>query len=359
MPEKITIYQSSAAQTYTCAYDINYSTLNSGQRTYLSSTGTDFTVETGARLNSQYQYKSSQTWTDLMAISVNKWYRIYLTYNNSNDLYDTMIIDVATPSTNATATGIPATIANDFSTIRFQSQTTEGQYYRNVSCWNGTIANEPVQDTTAPLITLVNFTSEGGQDCTSSTCGPTDDTTPTFSITTNENANCRTDDASNNYTTMSGTRNCTSGMGSTSLTCTLGTDDALILGGTDYAYLACQDSTGNENTTTITMNLTGGDLPTNATSAILAGVTDAVLSNPVTYTSQQVYVRYADGTQNLTRFDVVASSGSKRWFFNYILDSDVFTYFRQILPSIYVWENSTLTYSQVRSQVGTLINATK
>jgi len=215
-------------------------------------------------------------------------------------------------------------------------------------------------DTSPPLITQVNFTSEDGQVCGGATaCGPTNDTTPTFKITTDENAYCRIDDANNNYTTMSGTRNCTSGMGSTSLTCTLGTDDALVLGGTDYVYIACQDLSGNENSTTITMNLTGGDLQTNATSAILEGITDAVLSSPITYTSQQVYVRYADGTQNLTRFDVVASSGSKRWFFNYILDSDVFTYFRQILPSIYVWENSTLIYNQVRSQVGAFVNATK
>ena len=237
------------------------------------------------------------------------------------------------------------TVMNEFCT---QQMATD--LFNDFDNWAGSVP-------AAPSITKVNFTTEtGSQDCTSSICGPTDDTTPNFRIEIDQNAWCRISDTNESYATMGSPKDCID-MGSQNLGCIVKEVDALILGGIDQVYVACNNSNG-ETSVNITINLSGGYLPINATAAMLAGVNDA-LTSPTTYTSQQVYIRYADGTQNLTTMDVVASEGNQRWFLNYILDTDLFTNLIQIVPSLYVWENTTLTYDVIRSQVSNYITATE
>ncbi|MFC1800566.1 hypothetical protein ACFLYT_00755 [Nanoarchaeota archaeon] len=209
-----------------------------------------------------------------------------------------------------------------------------------------------------PTITQVNFTSEGNQDCTSSTCGPTDDTTPTFKITTDIPANCRISDTNDTFNTMGISRGCT-GTETTELTCTLTTQDSLILGGTDYVYVACNN---RETITEITMDLQenasiGDGLSKNATQAILAGIDASGLVTPTLYQDQQVYLRYSDNTQKLATVDMVAVQGNQRWLLNYLINETA-TDITSIGTIVNVWENISLTYNQIVDQVRNFIDST-
>ncbi|MFH0831879.1 MAG: hypothetical protein V1886_03375 [archaeon] len=98
-------------------------------------------------------------------------------------------------------------------------------------------------------------------------------------------------------------------------------------------------------------------------SAIQAGIASSTINTSSSnYTSQQVYMRNSAGTQQLGRFDVVASSGSQRWAFNYVTSNDAtssFTYMVNITPVLYVWEAGNLTTAQISEQVKAFIDGTK
>ncbi len=99
----------------------------------------------------------------------------------------------------------------------------------------------------APVISLVNFTSDAPPEATCSyptNCANTIDTTPSFELATDINAVCRINTADANYSLMS--NNCTqNGNFNVSHACTWPTD----LAANNYTfYFACNSSTGNANT---------------------------------------------------------------------------------------------------------------
>lgn len=96
---------------------------------------------------------------------------------------------------------------------------------------------------------------------------------------------------------------------------------------------------------------------TDGDSSIVAGIQTALPLAQI-YSDQQVYVRYDNGTQMLGRFDKVALYRNQRWAFNYITTGESFTYMYDMSPSLYVWENQSLTSAQIQSQVTNRILAT-
>lgn len=118
--------------------------------------------------------------------------------------------------------------------------------------YNGTVeewlASGDAADETPPSINAINYTSEGGWSMESTnTYHPVNDTTPTFTLATTENANCSygigTDQ---NFSSMNAT--CT-GMGTQSHTCTVAAANAVPITTNTSIYFGCIDSSNNENTT--------------------------------------------------------------------------------------------------------------
>ena len=77
------------------------------------------------------------------------------------------------------------------------------------------------------------------------------------------------------------------------------------------------------------------------------------------YTDQQIYLRYMNGSQSLGTFDKVASYGSQRWGFNYVTDGESFTHMDSLGTTVNIWENESLTTTQITNQVEIYINSTK
>ncbi|MFC1715684.1 LamG domain-containing protein [Candidatus Poribacteria bacterium] len=93
--------------------------------------------------------------------------------------------------------------------------------------------------------------------------------------------------------------------------------------------------------------------------AIESGIQNALTSGYTVYTDQRVYVRLANGSQKLGRFDKVAVYGSQRWAFNYLTGSEAYTNLFNVTPLLYVWEETSLTNPEITSQVSALISGTK
>jgi len=124
--------------------------------------------------------------------------------------------------------------------------------------WNGSLYPAPPPAPIPPIQILINLTSEGGLgqiiyqppsiDNRYTNIARTNDTTPTFRVNTDENANC---DITDNRT--SNTILCTTTGGVTVHTCTENTIG--ILGLNNYT-INCSDSDGNRNQTLFTINIT-------------------------------------------------------------------------------------------------------
>ena len=97
---------------------------------------------------------------------------------------------------------------------------------------------------------------------------------------------------------------------------------------------------------------------TEGRNAIVEGINNVTPSATV-YTDLEVDIRYLNGTQLRGSFDKVAFLNNQRWGFNYVTGSESFTNMLSSFNVFNVWENQTLTYSQIVSQVSTYINQTK
>jgi hypothetical protein len=95
-----------------------------------------------------------------------------------------------------------------------------------------------------------------------------------------------------------------------------------------------------------------------ARNAIETGILNEIPGAAI-YTDKQVYVRYADNTQKLGRFDKVAVYGNQRWLFNYITGGDSYNNFNDMEPVIYALEMEGKTQGEITSEVGNLIAGTK
>jgi hypothetical protein len=95
-----------------------------------------------------------------------------------------------------------------------------------------------------------------------------------------------------------------------------------------------------------------------AREAIVEGINNTT-PNATIYTDLEVNIRYMNGTQNNGVFDKVAFLSSQRWGFNYITESENYTNMSSSSYNIFnVWENTSLTYDQIVSQVENYINET-
>lgn len=125
-------------------------------------------------------------------------------------------------------------------------------------------------------------------------------------------------------------------------------------------------ATGTDKVTTALIafnnNPSYGDAETATESearAIIDDVIESELSNATIETDVVVYVVSQNGSQYLGIVDKLASSGSKRWGFNYLTGSDSWQTIVGISGSLYFWQNESLTSSQISQQVGSFINGTK
>ena len=120
-----------------------------------------------------------------------------------------------------------------------------------------------IQNSTHPISvkpSTVRFTSDGGQDCGFNTtgtyldCGPTFDTTPTFTFNTFGRVGCKIWNESLNFTTLniSGVTNCSTAGPTGAHTCTFPT--ALSGTGIHTIYASCIDPLGNETNVLIDAN---------------------------------------------------------------------------------------------------------
>jgi hypothetical protein len=92
--------------------------------------------------------------------------------------------------------------------------------------------------------------------------------------------------------------------------------------------------------------------------AIEEGIADS-FGDATIYSNQQVYVRYTNDSQNLSRFDRVIVYGNQTWTFNYVTDNENFTNMQGLLDTLNVWENQSLMQSDIKLQVSGFINGTK
>ena len=82
-------------------------------------------------------------------------------------------------------------------------------------------------------------------------------------------------------------------------------------------------------------------------------------SSATIYTDLEVDIRYLNGTQDNGVFDKVSFNGTQRWAFNYITSGESFTNMASSSYKIFnVWENTSLTYSQIVNKVNSFINGT-
>ncbi len=208
-----------------------------------------------------------------------------------------------------------------------------------------------------PVLTNINCTSSGDSESPYTT----HDTTPTFTFTTDVNANCRIGNVNFSYSNMGDARNCTEGQGAKSHTCTLPVSDGLSTSSA-YVYIGCASSTSGEEgdnaSVSLLMDIT--NLEVNNTLAIQYGVqASSIWPSATLYDNQQVYLRNAQGTELLTTVDVVAAYGNQRWLFHAGHDDDVFVGLFNISPAVYVFEMLNWSFAEIRSGVAEYIDETK
>jgi hypothetical protein len=219
--------------------------------------------------------------------------------------------------------------------------------------WNGTInvRFDP------PVISSINLTSETPAITTEPYT--TTDSTPTFKFMTDENAWCRISSINQSYILM-GTQ-CSGGEAAMEHTCTLSQAQALN-SGIGYVYVACNDTPSNYHTILsdneqLIVNVTTSS-SSDAQTAINSGILQSKAAAAVIYTDKQVYIRALNSSQYLGTFDKVAVLGTKRWLFNYVNVGEDYIGAPTLDSTVYVWENSSLTESEITTQVARFINAT-
>lgn len=92
-----------------------------------------------------------------------------------------------------------------------------------------------------------------------------------------------------------------------------------------------------------------------ARTAIIAGI-DSVLATKTTYQDQKILT--FNGVSALGNFDLFVVSGNKRWAFNYISGNDTYTNMTSLGTTLNIWENSSLTTTNITSQVQNFITST-
>lgn len=219
---------------------------------------------------------------------------------------------------------------------------------------------------------FLNFTSDGGQLCgynstsgSSKVCGPTEDATPTFRLSTSISYTCKIWNESKNWTTLNnmGVPDCAT-TGANNHVCTY---PEPLKTGNNTLYFPCKTGSTeiNSYSSLHTFNIsiqspirTSQDY---ANDAIDLGITkSSIWPGALVYTFQPVYIRIRNGSQAYGTFDKVAVYGSQRWAFNYKIDNESFiTPFYNISPVFYFWQAANLSYWNTTYSVANFINSTK
>ncbi len=93
-------------------------------------------------------------------------------------------------------------------------------------------------------------------------------------------------------------------------------------------------------------------------SAIEKGINNSLPNNPIS-SDQQIYVVDSSGQHALGRFDKTTTKNNQTWAFNYVVTGESFINMSSLLNIVNVWQNSSLSYAQIVSQVENFINSTK
>lgn len=97
---------------------------------------------------------------------------------------------------------------------------------------------------------------------------------------------------------------------------------------------------------------------TDANSAIVQGINNSLPGNPIK-TNQQIYLVNENNQHYLGTFDKATVYGNQTWVFNYVLSGESFLNIPSLFRVLNVWENQSLSYEEIVSQVQNFINITK
>lgn len=208
-----------------------------------------------------------------VGLDTDKWYCLASRWNttgmvvdiNASDTTRTVMMkeDISMSSLKRPLNGEEVLIGIGFDLAGFMSGEIDEAflYFENLNttminslCVNLTdgVSIPPPPDVTPPVISNFNCTTTastfgflGWRTDKTSECA-TDDTTPTMTLVTDENAACRISSSDQTYSAMGSSRDCTNV--SNVFTCTIIVGDALSAG-SQSIYAACNDSSSNTNQT--------------------------------------------------------------------------------------------------------------
>ncbi len=208
--------------------------------------------------------------------------------------------------------------------------------------------------TTTPILSGFNCTSCNTPNGDTTSPYTTSDTTPTFTLSTDINSNCRVGKTNQSYNDFGDSRNC-SGQGAESHTCTLTSQDELT-SATDYVWISCANLNNLSNWNSsgaLQMEITGvGE------NALDLGIQASVLGSSATvYNNQQAYLRSISNQQLVSTVDRIVVYGNQRWLLN--LDNTTALGLFNLSPAVYSGDFVNLTSSQIQHEVTALINGTK
>jgi hypothetical protein len=197
-----------------------------GNNVFINGNPANLTYTTGT--NSTHAWFANATGIDTTTLGALRFSGIYQYYMNG--YIDELIIMNNTLKLNQT---YAQRLYNNGLSCSYPYNCTSVLEISNINC---TTCNIPYGDTVSPYLT--------------------NDTTPTFTFTTNVQAKCRFDNENLSYVLMSSAYQCIGGEDTTSHTCILNSANALT-NQNQYLYLACNSTFGNlTNTTSLLTNLT-------------------------------------------------------------------------------------------------------
>ncbi|MBI4182330.1 MAG: hypothetical protein HY520_05175 [Candidatus Aenigmarchaeota archaeon] len=93
--------------------------------------------------------------------------------------------------------------------------------------------------------------------------------------------------------------------------------------------------------------------------AIEVGINGSSLGSPRIRTDQQLYVLDQNAQHAMGTFDKFTKNATQRWAFNYVTGNESFTNISSLFRTVNIWENQSLTFDEIATQVETFINSTK
>lgn len=310
-------------------------------------------------------------WQTFFSYHLNEWYTLVMTADTTSDKCWYLVINSTGGYMFVNATTSYNTKSSLATLIVSEENTVSKTGHRNASAYigNGVVNGKPQAaggDTTPPIISSLNCTSCTEDSTPDQEPYETEDTTPTFNVTTNENADCRIGTTDQNYTAMGASRDCTT-TGGASHTCTLTVQDRFISVGENYLYISCKDGSGNEgnlsdhsksNSGKIRMEIKGAS-ETPGDNAIQIGIEASEIWPCTVYSEQRLSARNLAASQLTGIFDRVAVKDNKRWAINYVSagESQITGLFN-LTPVLYILQLQNQTNETITDQVGKLINST-